>query len=73
MKYIIVLIVGMALLVLGAQSAIRLMVNHADAGVLGWLPGGFAVWLACYLAAVVVGVLFAGWAGKRAQQSRHES
>lgn len=42
MKTSIVQTVGVALLVLGAQGAIRLLADHDNAGLLGWLPGGFA-------------------------------
>ncbi|MEU7004149.1 hypothetical protein [Nonomuraea sp. NPDC046570] len=69
MKHVTVLIIGMLLLVLGAQGAIRLLADHDNAGLLAWLPGGFAVWLACYSVAAVVGVLLAGWGSKKAKQS----
>jgi hypothetical protein len=69
MKHVTVLIIGMLLLVLGAQSAIRLLADHDNAGLLGWLPGGFAVWLACYAVAAVAGALLASWGSKQAKQS----
>jgi len=50
-------ILGMILLVLGAQGAIRLLVNPADAGLLGWLPGGFGVQLALYAVGLVIGII----------------
>jgi hypothetical protein len=62
------LVVGMLLLVLGAQGGIRLMADHADAGLLGWLPGGFAVPLACYAVMTVVGALLAA-RGSKARQT----
>ncbi|WP_336211820.1 hypothetical protein [Nonomuraea sp. LPB2021202275-12-8] len=68
MKHVTVLIMGMLLLVLGVQGAIRLLADHDDAGLLGWLPGGFAAWLACYAVAAVAGALLAGWGGKKAKQ-----
>ncbi|MGW0484482.1 hypothetical protein [Nonomuraea sp. NPDC003214] len=71
MKYVTVLIIGMLLLVLGAQGAIRLLADHDDAGLLGGLPGGFGVWLACHVAAAVTGALLAGWGSKHAKRSGH--
>ena len=53
------LIVGMILLVMGAQGAIRLMADHDDAGPLGWMPGGFAAQLSVYCLTVVVGTAIA--------------
>jgi len=50
---------GMALWLVGAQGAIRLLIDHEDAGLLGWLPGGFAAQLLCYLVAVVIGIVVA--------------
>lgn len=63
------LVVGMLLLVLGAQGGIRLMVDHNDAGLLGWLPGGFAVRLACYAVMTVFGVLLAARGSAKAKQT----
>lgn len=71
MKHVTVLIIGMLLLVLGAQGAIRLLADHDNAGLLAWLPGGFAVWLACYAVAAIAGALLAGWGSKKAKQSGH--
>jgi hypothetical protein len=69
MKHVTVQIIGMLLLVLGAQGAIRLLVDHGNAGLLSWLPGGFPVWLTCYTVAAVAGALLAGWGGKKVRQS----
>ncbi|MCA2230021.1 hypothetical protein [Nonomuraea aurantiaca] len=69
MKHVTVLIIGMLLLALGAQGAIRLLADHDNAGLLAWLPGGFAVWLACYAVAAIAGASLAGWASKKAKQS----
>jgi hypothetical protein len=62
-----VLVVGMILLVLGAQGGIRLLVNHGDAGLLRWMPGGFAVWLSCYVVITVAGMLLAGRSGRKTE------
>ncbi|QGV78877.1 hypothetical protein EIZ62_11930 [Streptomyces ficellus] len=52
----------MALLVIGAQGAIRRLVDHDNAGLLSWLPGGFAASITVYVLAVVIGAVVAGWA-----------
>ena len=59
MRSVPLLILGMVLLVLGAQGGIRLLSDHENAGILGWLPGGFGVQLACYVVLVVVGAALA--------------
>ncbi|MGI5479443.1 hypothetical protein [Streptomyces lavendofoliae] len=60
MKYGFYQALGTALLVIGGQGAIRQLVNHGNAGLLGWLPGGFAVSITVYLLAVVIGAVIAG-------------
>ncbi|MFI2619951.1 hypothetical protein [Streptomyces sp. NPDC018584] len=60
MKYDIFEGLGVVLLVLGAQGAIRRLVDHDDAGLLGRLPGGFAVGITIYVLAVVIGAVVAG-------------
>ncbi|MCD9143432.1 hypothetical protein [Streptomyces albireticuli] len=72
MKYTIVQIAGAVLLVLGAQGVIRLLIDHDNGGLLGWVPGGFAVRLACYVVAGAAGALLAGWAEGRAKKERGE-
>ncbi|MER5746549.1 hypothetical protein [Streptomyces sp. NPDC002225] len=62
MKYDIFQGLGAVLLVLGAQGAIRLLVDHDNTGLLGRLPGGFAACLTVYVLAAVVGAVVAGWA-----------
>ena len=52
---VLLLVFGMVLLVVGGQGAIRLLIDHGDSGVLGWLPGGFWVWLIGYLIMVLAG------------------
>lgn len=64
-RYVTALIVGMVALVVGAQGTIRLLVDHDNAGVLAWLPGGFTARLVGYLLLVVVGIAVAGWADAR--------
>ncbi|MFF3646942.1 hypothetical protein [Streptomyces sp. NPDC002564] len=60
MKYGLYQALGMALLVIGAQGAIRQLVDHDDVGLLGWLPGGFAVSISVHVLAVVIGAVIAG-------------
>jgi hypothetical protein len=59
MKYDIFQGGGVALLILGAQGAIRQLVHHHDTGLFGWLPGGFAAALIAHLLAVVIGAAVA--------------
>ncbi|MEV7194648.1 hypothetical protein AB0N81_22985 [Streptomyces sp. NPDC093510] len=50
-----------------AAVAIRLLIDHGHSGLLGWLPGGFAVLVVAYVALTAVGVLLAGWSRARAK------
>lgn len=56
---VVMLVLGMVIMVVGAQGAIRLVADHGDTGVLGWVPGGFAVRLVVYLGLVAAGGLLA--------------
>ncbi|MGW7018342.1 hypothetical protein OG754_09185 [Streptomyces decoyicus] len=67
MKYDILQIIGAALMVVFAQGAIRLLVDHDSTGLLGGLGGGFALTLSVYGALVAVGVLLTGWSHTRAK------
>ncbi|MFB8173922.1 hypothetical protein [Kitasatospora purpeofusca] len=60
MKYGLYQALGMALLVIGAQGAIRQLVDHDNAGLLSWLPGGFAASISVYVLAVVIGAVITG-------------
>ncbi|MFI8930338.1 hypothetical protein ACIG3E_21950 [Streptomyces sp. NPDC053474] len=60
---------GVTLVVLGGQGAIRQLVDHDDAGVLGGLPGGFVVCLSVHAACVIVGAAVAGRAHGLTKQS----
>jgi hypothetical protein len=62
MKYGIFEGLGVVLLALGAQGAIRQLIDHDNAGLLGWLPGGFAASITVYVLAVVIGAVVACWA-----------
>jgi hypothetical protein len=63
MGRVVVLVLGMVLVVLGAQGGIRLLADHDNAGVLRWLPGGFAAQLSCFAMMTLVGIALAA-AGK---------
>ncbi|MFC9239205.1 hypothetical protein ACFTZK_22565 [Streptomyces decoyicus] len=67
MKYDILQIIGATLMVVFAQGAIRLLVDHDSTGLLGRLGGGFALTLTLYAALVAVGVLLTGWSHTRAK------
>ncbi|MFE1029606.1 hypothetical protein ACFW5I_34535 [Streptomyces sp. NPDC058818] len=67
MKYDILQALGVTLLVLGVQGTIRLLIDHGDAGLLGWMPGGFAVGVTVHLCAAGIGVVLTGWARGRAR------
>lgn len=67
MKYDVLQTLGFALFVLGAQGAIRQLVDHGNAGLLGWLPGGFGVGITVYVFAVAIGAVVAGWARGKAR------
>jgi hypothetical protein len=61
-------IIGVPLVVFGGQGAIRLLVDHGNSGVLGWMPGGFAAWLTCYVVITLAGVLLASVRAKQSAQ-----
>ena len=64
MRYVVLLVLGMVLLVVGAQGAIRLLADHNNSGVLSWVPG-FAAQLIVYLVMTVVGVALAAIGGPK--------
>lgn len=65
MRTVIAQIIGVALLVLGAQGGIRVLGNHDDGGLLAWVPGGFTLQLTCYALLALVGVGLAAWGSRR--------
>lgn len=69
MRNVIALVAGMVLLALGAQGGIRLVADHDNAGLLSWLPGGFAARLLCYVFIAAVGVALANWGKHRSDRS----
>ncbi|MFI1203197.1 hypothetical protein K2224_36035 (plasmid) [Streptomyces sp. BHT-5-2] len=67
MKYDILQGAGTVLVVLAGQGAVRLLVDHGNTGLLGWLGAGFPLLLTAYLGVTAVGVVLAGWAHGRAK------
>ncbi|MFG1647288.1 hypothetical protein ACGFMK_44010 [Amycolatopsis sp. NPDC049252] len=67
MKFDVLQVLGMVVTVAGAQGAIRLLIDHGNAGLLGRLGAGFAGTLVCYLVATAIGVVLTGWAHDRAK------
>ncbi|MEV4347280.1 hypothetical protein AB0J83_22715 [Actinoplanes sp. NPDC049596] len=68
--HVVALVIGMILLVLGAQGGIRLLADHDNTGVLSWLPGGFGPAMAGFAVLVVAGVLLAGWGSDQLKKRR---
>ena len=58
-------ILGMILLVVAGQGAVRLFVDHDDAGILDRVGGGWVVQLIVYLAVAAAGVGLAAWATRK--------
>ncbi|MGW5868874.1 hypothetical protein ACWFRJ_42800 [Streptomyces sp. NPDC055239] len=67
MKYDILQVLGALLMCFSAQGLIRLLIDHDYTGLLGWLPGGFAVLLVAYTAVLAAGVLLTGRSYTRAK------
>ncbi|MEU8437749.1 hypothetical protein AB0F18_33600 [Streptomyces sp. NPDC029216] len=73
MKYQLVQILGLALLVVGGQGAIRQLIDPGNAGFLSWLPGGFPATMTVYIGITVVGATLAAWAQGRTRAAKAES
>jgi hypothetical protein len=69
MGRVVVLVLGMVLVVLGAQGGIRLLADHDNAGVLRWLPGGFTARLGCFAIMTLVGAALAAVGGANVRRS----
>lgn len=59
-KWVAVQVVGMVVLAVGAQGAIRVLLDHSDRGLVSW-AGGFGAALVGDLVLVVVGGALAWW------------
>ncbi|MBB5981247.1 hypothetical protein [Kribbella solani] len=60
-----VLVVGMVVVAIGGQGAIRLLIDHDNRGLVDWMPGGFTGALLADLALVLIGLILGGIAGAR--------
>ena len=58
-------ILGVALVVFGGQGAVRLLFDHSNVGLLGWISHSFGVVLGIYVVLVVAGAALAAWASKK--------
>ncbi|GAA4607840.1 hypothetical protein BJY16_006541 [Actinoplanes octamycinicus] len=58
MRQAVWLVVGLILMAMGAQGAIRLLINK-DPGILRFLPGGYLVQVAGYVAVALIGLRLA--------------
>ncbi|MEV6758768.1 hypothetical protein [Streptomyces sp. NPDC051214] len=67
MKYDILQILGAVLMCFSAQGLIRLLIDHDHTGLLGWLPGSFAVLLGAYVVVLAGAVVLTGWSHSRAK------
>ncbi len=70
MKYVLWQVLGMVLVALSGQGAIRLLIDHDHYGLLAWVPGGFVVHLISYLAVTAFGVVLAGWAADQVKKAK---
>lgn len=68
-RFVVAQIAGVALLVLGGQGLVRLVFNHADGGLVRFLPGGFPIWVVVNIVLLVVGIGLASW-GQRCGAGR---
>lgn len=68
-RFVVAQIAGVALVVLGGQGLVRLLFDHADAGLAGALPGGFPVWAGGHLALLILGMILASWGQRRRMES----
>jgi hypothetical protein len=63
--YVSLQVIGMIVLIVAVQGAIRLVVDHSNTGLVSWVPGGFPAQLAAFVIAAVIGLVVAGWANTR--------
>lgn len=65
---VVILIMGMVLLAVGGQGAIRLLLDNSGAGQFAWVPGGFVGQLIASVAVAIFGLALAGWGSGRARK-----
>ncbi|CAM5286170.1 hypothetical protein GCM10010329_82540 [Streptomyces spiroverticillatus] len=66
-RYDVLQVLGLILLALGVQGAIRQLADYSDLGLLRWLPGGYEAALTGHVVAAVAGLALAAWATKRSK------
>jgi hypothetical protein len=66
-KHDVVQVLGMAVMVVFGQGLIRILVDHGDRGLLGWLPGGFTPALLAHTALTALGAALTSRAHTRAK------
>jgi hypothetical protein len=67
-KYDFIQITGFVCMVLGAQNAIRQLINPTDGGLLAWVPGGSGTQVATGIVVGITGAVLTGWAYNKARQ-----
>ncbi|MFD9635983.1 hypothetical protein [Streptomyces violascens] len=67
MKYDVLQIVGAIVMTLFAQNAIRLLIDHDNRGLLGWVPAGFWALLCAYAVVIAAGVILTSWSHTQAK------
>jgi len=68
MKYILLQILGMALLVIGIQGAIRVLAN-GDAGLFAWLSSEVSLIMAINVVLALAGGYLLVWAQKKTKKA----
>jgi hypothetical protein len=63
-------IAGLVMLALGVGGGIRLLSDHGNSGLMGWVPGGFSAQLIAYAVLAVAGLVLAGWGDR--ERKEHE-
>ena len=67
--HVAIMVLGLVMLAVGAQGAIRLVLDTTDAGLLAWLPGGMAIQLVAYVLIAIIGIVLAGYRSDRARKA----
>lgn len=67
--YVLVQIIGVVVAAIGAQGAIRIIIDHTNTWLVDWVPGGFPAQLAAYVIAALVGLIVGGWANTREKRA----
>lgn len=65
----LLLIISIALIIIGLQDGIRILVDNQQMGIFSWVPGGFTVHIALDTVLVIGGVLLTRHASQKASSS----